>query len=141
MQELATIVGRSPRETKRFVNIYRLLKAALAPAESDVFVRDTAGPGSFHLPMLLLAVATGMPVTAGALLRSISTGKNPSGRLMAALKRAVKKGSDDEQMRLDLFLRQGGSQPWTNVNGDDLKRWAGRISQFSFEAPIAFDQQ
>lgn len=51
MKQLASIVGRSPRATKRFVNIYRLLKAALPPKELRAFETD-----EFRAAMLLLAM-------------------------------------------------------------------------------------
>ena len=35
---LSPLLGRSPRALKRFVNLYRLIKAGLTPTEHDVFV-------------------------------------------------------------------------------------------------------
>lgn len=45
---------RTPRSAKRFTNIYRLLKASVSRRELTAFQGESAVPGDFQLPMLLL---------------------------------------------------------------------------------------
>jgi hypothetical protein len=62
IDELALLLGRSPRALKRFVNLYRLIKAGLTPAEHNAFIRhshDALGP--FQAVLFLLAIDTGLP--------------------------------------------------------------------------------
>jgi len=67
MVELASVIGRSPRSVKRFVNCYRLLKSAL---DSDDLARASRD-GTFRTTMLLLGVVTGLPDIAPALLADL----------------------------------------------------------------------
>ncbi len=69
MVALASVIGRSPRAVKRFVNCYRLLKAALDPAELARAEHD----GTFRTTMLLLGMVTGLPEFAPALLADLRT--------------------------------------------------------------------
>ena|SRR2546425_351574 len=67
MVELAPVIGRSPRSVKRFVNCYRLLKAALDKEDLARVTRD----GTFRTIMLLLGLVTGLPDVAPALLADL----------------------------------------------------------------------
>jgi hypothetical protein len=59
---LAPLLGRSPRALKRFVNLYRLIKAGLTPAEHNAFVRHSRDVlGDFEAVLFLLAIDTGLP--------------------------------------------------------------------------------
>jgi hypothetical protein len=59
---LAPLLGRSPRALKRFVNLYRLIKAGLTPAEHSAFVRHSQDSlGGFQAVLFLLAIDTGLP--------------------------------------------------------------------------------
>jgi KAP family P-loop domain len=67
MIKLAPLIGRSPRSVKRFINCYRLLKAALDQDELAQVIRD----GTFRTTMLLLGLMTGLPDVAPALLTDL----------------------------------------------------------------------
>jgi len=43
MTELAPLLGRSPRALKRFINVYRLVKATLLPVEYSTFIGPEGG--------------------------------------------------------------------------------------------------
>jgi hypothetical protein len=59
---LSPLLGRSPRALKRFVNLYRLIKAGLTSAEHNAFVnQDESGSGDYQAVLFLLAVDTGLP--------------------------------------------------------------------------------
>lgn len=57
----------TPRSAKRFANIYRLLKASLSTESLPDFEGRPAVPGTFQLPMLLLALLVGKPKLAAKL--------------------------------------------------------------------------
>ncbi len=54
---LATLIGRSPRSVKRFINCYRLLKSTLPHEDLVRFEQES----NFRPAMLLLGMVTGMP--------------------------------------------------------------------------------
>jgi len=60
---------RTPRSVKRYVNIYRLLRAGLAsPEEVARFEGTQAQPGEYQLALLLLAAVTSFPNQAARFL-------------------------------------------------------------------------
>ncbi|RYE52696.1 MAG: hypothetical protein EOP48_15940, partial [Sphingobacteriales bacterium] len=72
--EYATVLFafiRSPRSTKRFANLYRILKAGVGSTEIDNFEGSRELPGDFQIPMVLLAIITGNPLIGTKDLRNI----------------------------------------------------------------------
>jgi hypothetical protein len=67
MKELHELIP-SPRAGKRFINIYRLLRASVEEHERTAFIGD-AGRGDYQSALLLLAILTGYPAEATELLR------------------------------------------------------------------------
>lgn len=61
MKALGPLIGKSPRATKRFVNLYRLVRARKRGAELQAFL-DGAGdaPARYPAVMLALAIETGL---------------------------------------------------------------------------------
>jgi hypothetical protein len=57
----------TPRATKRFSNTYRILKAPIPLGQLDAFEGTEHAPGTFQVPMLLLAILIGMPSEAAIL--------------------------------------------------------------------------
>ena len=60
----------SPRAGKRFINIYRLLRASVKEKERDAFVGSKEG-GSYQTAMLLLAILTAYPDQATEIFREL----------------------------------------------------------------------
>lgn len=71
MLTLSSGVGRSPRELKRFVNIYRLLKASLTDGERQAFEPDACGRGAYAPTLLALALLVGYPRLAAPLFDAL----------------------------------------------------------------------
>lgn len=61
MDQVAPLMPRTPRSVKRFVNIYRLYKAALATDALAHFLGTPEHPGNFRAVQVLLALVTGTP--------------------------------------------------------------------------------
>ena len=64
MDKVSPIMPRTPRAVKRFVNIYRLYKAALSPQALSHFLGTPANPGNYRAVQILLALVTGTPLFA-----------------------------------------------------------------------------
>ena len=64
MRDLAPLMPRTPRAVKRFVNIYRLYKAALSSSALRAFLGTREEPGQYRAVQILLALVTGAPAFA-----------------------------------------------------------------------------
>ena len=84
---LASIIGRSPRAVKRFVNCYRLVKATSQPEALARQSRD----GTFRATMLLLAIVSGLPEIAPKLLTAL-------------------RAEDADSVGLDAWVRDAGTR-------------------------------
>ena len=60
----------SPRAAKRFINIYRLLRASVPDEERQYFIGNEKG-GKHRAALLLLAILTGYPAQATEILRAL----------------------------------------------------------------------
>jgi hypothetical protein len=74
----------SPRATKRFVNVYRLLRALVSGLELAAFVRDD-GTGEYQVVQFLLAIQTGYPEQAMEIIGALID-RNPGQSWQAFLK-------------------------------------------------------
>ena len=124
MKWLAPLIGRSPRATKRYVNIYRLLKAAVPPGEQRAFAA-----GGFRVPMLLLAVATKSPGLAREL--AAATGRSAA-ELRGALVNLHPRLADETAEKIMKPLEQT-EDAWKEMAPADFAHWQRRVAQFSFE--------
>jgi hypothetical protein len=105
IEELAPLLGRSPRALKRFVNLYRLIKAGLTPAEHNAFIRHNQDEvGGFGAVLFLLAIDTGLPRVSRAVFDAFLSMKE----------------TDD----LSVLLGKVDKQPSANTaDWDTLKDW------------------
>src|SRR5262249_52683073 len=73
IENLAPILDPSPRALKRFVNVYRLLKASLSPDEQRGFTEgDAPLDAPYKKVLLLLAIANGLPSLSTTLFRRLA---------------------------------------------------------------------
>ena len=72
IERLVPLLDRSPRALKRFVNLYRLMKASLPPEEQDAFLEED-GPlaAPCKTVLLLLAIVNGLPAVSDVLLQAL----------------------------------------------------------------------
>jgi hypothetical protein len=74
--EIGSLVGKSPRAVKRFVNIYRILRARRRSVELARFLGASGRPPLFPTVMLLLAIDVGQtPESARSFRKFVSAGK------------------------------------------------------------------
>jgi len=74
MRKLTGVLGRSPRALKRFVNVYRLIKAGLEEHELQAFTRPRLPLSDYQVVLFLLAVDTGAPLAARLFFETIEAG-------------------------------------------------------------------
>lgn len=71
---------KTPRQTKRFINVYRLLRPQPDTREFEHFAGSVEKLG-YQAMLLLLAINTGYPAPAGRLLRLLAALPEPNGHL------------------------------------------------------------
>ena len=139
MSELAPVLGRSPRALKRFVNVYRLVKAGLSQAEYSHFLASDFGP--YQIVLLLLAIDTGTPLAVPAVYNALArqrqdTSTGDASWLVSALEIAANEpGSraNAERLRLRDWISARVDASYL-TNADHIARWAERIARYSFGA-------
>ncbi|MEM7246692.1 MAG: P-loop NTPase fold protein [Acidobacteriota bacterium] len=150
MVVLSPLLGRSPRALKRFINVYRLIKSRLDPAEVAVFLAERGTTTQFQCVMLLLAVVTGMPALSRrffSVLRQLEKDRverddhehrptlvtalggldvrGPAARDLATLRSWVREAERSSQSPEE-------DGPWGEVEVAVLAAEAGRVARFSF---------
>ncbi len=123
MNRIAPLLHRSPRAVKRFVNLYRLIKAGLSTVELDAFLNDGPIPQirSFEIVLFLLALTTNSPELMPDMLNAIQiTLTKKDGRRKANLRQLVDIGLAGSQQTEHDLLRS-----WMHgLKSDDLAAWA-----------------
>ena len=123
---------------KRFVNVYRLIRASLPQDEFNLFVTTDASSSRFRAPMVLLALTVGLPELANALIRSIETSDDSValGDLIKPLHgRDTRDPEEGERLRGFADSRQFAQ--WKNLRVSELSEWCDRVVQYSFAQPLA----
>jgi hypothetical protein len=145
MRELAPLLGRSPRALKRFVNVYRLVKAGLSPEQHRAFLAKENGLSDSRAVLFLLAVDTGAPRAAVELLRALrdprerSEGDPPTTltELVDAVEKAAKDSPDWRRVRAWLEPEPGAFRVADDVPA--LRRAAARVRRYSFHTGRAVE--
>lgn len=106
MDKVCPLMPRTPRAVKRFINIYRLYKAALSPLGLSNFLGTPERPGNYRGVQVLLALVTGSPQLAQEVFGEL---------------REYKSGSDKKLS--DLSSSIGAGKAW-ETTAEALKRFA-----------------
>jgi hypothetical protein len=135
---LAPLLGRSPRALKRFVNLYRLIKAGLTPAEHNAFVRQSPDAlGGFQAVLFLLAIDTGLPRVSRLVFDSILEMKESGEASVKQLLEEMDKYPSDKTADWKTLRDWLGS-----LNGPGkfdrgmalIAEWVPRVARYSFQA-------
>lgn len=142
----------SPRAGKRFINIYRLIRATVPDAELATFLGQAGGGGEHECALLLLAILTGRPAEACELLRElietqpVETWWTFVDKLKAARLAASRTESDASLARngdrtlppdrwVELFDRLERIRPYlADQPCSVFTKWAPRIARYSFQS-------
>ena len=135
-ESLHPFIG-SPRAVKRLVNVYRVLKAGVAPRSLRAFEGGAAQPGEFQVPLLLLALLVGNAMEAEgsfeALLQAATRAESVGGTVGQAVGETVDHFASSPDLAgamarlLDYVGRPGFPQ-----NPTLLRQWIPRVARFSF---------
>jgi hypothetical protein len=124
----------TPRAAKRFTNTYRILKAPIKPDKLFDFEGTEEYPGSFQVPMLLLAILIGAPAESAVLFpklqKTVVDGNNP----LVTLQKVSNLELTDEAFEK---LQEKIKPIITDLTFPDSAKvfayWIPRVSRFSFD--------
>jgi hypothetical protein len=143
--ELAPLLGRSPRALKRFVNVYRLVKAGLSEREERRFLNDSSSLCDYQAVLFLLAVDTGLPHIAQDFfdeLQSTPERKGLRALIDEHLGKVDSQGAE-EWSRLKKWLTQvdandeAARQVRLPEDAKSLAEWKNRVLRYSFRTEQA----
>jgi hypothetical protein len=138
MDQLAAIVGRSPRAVKRFVNVYRLIRAGISTSDYYAFVGTAAKPGDYQIVLLLLAIVIGEPTIAQSLFRYVD--EQPKGqslsefmtKMPATKAKAPRFKGSKEWSVIEAFIKDYSKREGARVTVEQLQVYQHRVGQYSF---------
>ena len=148
MLGLAGAVGRSPRRLKRFVNAYRIIKAACSPLDRKTFLVDEGARGEYRAAMALLAITTGAPGLANMVLSRLwhEAPDKPLDEFLTELAPLIDGEAWREECRCLLAALQhyadavavaaepGGPKGVLTIK--DLRGWSPDVARFTFRSGV-----
>ncbi|TQV74695.1 EVE domain-containing protein [Aliikangiella marina] len=126
-QQLGPIVGRSPRAVKRFINLYRILKASHRKARVVGFSEDN---GEFRVPLFLLAVICGSPKEAEELFRFFKD--QAKGERVSTVMAQCEKYSRLEGWTGLVSALKASKQATGHLSINAIKEWIPDVARFSY---------
>jgi hypothetical protein len=140
------LLGRSPRSVKRFVNLYRLIKAGLSPAVHEEFVRKPEGGLSdYEAVLFLLAVDVGVPRASRSVFEfltehQVEGSAHAKKAVQALLDRLEADAERDTPDTADYAVLRSWIAPRAESAGfnaesfDRLASWAPVVARYSFHS-------
>jgi KAP family P-loop domain/TIR domain/Clp amino terminal domain, pathogenicity island component len=127
MKELHELIP-SPRAGKRFINIYRLLRASVKDSERKKFIGSANG-GDYQAVQILLAILTGYPAEATEILQKLIEGKHPEtwGQFIEALKK------ETQAEPIALGERKAGKSRGSSRRTADTRPAAANIANITID--------
>lgn len=138
MKTLAPFVGRSPRRSKRFFNVYQLVRASLRPEEREGFLGNNGEALDYRVVMALLAIVTGAPILAPHFFEKVieqAAGKSHSINRLAtrvSKDRAFTSSSEWDRLNGTLKVLRGLGKDVDTF--EMLRHWTRRAMRYSFTA-------
>jgi KAP-like P-loop domain-containing protein/WD40 domain-containing protein len=124
--ELAPLLGRSPRALKRFLNIYRLLRTK---AYYEGFAEDRGPPSDYRIVAFLLAVITSHPANAYALFSELLDDRLPARSLVDIVTAAARANPALEPIRV--WLQLPANATWSSLV-QPMRDWTREVMRYSF---------
>jgi hypothetical protein len=132
MLQLAGAVGKSPRRLKRFVNTYRILKASLDKLQQETFVVKGGSQGEYRAAMVLLAIVTGAPRSALAMLEFLANCAESAA--LSEFEAHVKQSQDSTEAKYAQSALEAYRAAEAGATVKGLREWAPRVARFSFRS-------
>jgi len=141
METLGALLGQTPRAVKRFVNVYRLIKATASNRSTDFVSVDTEA--DFRSVLFLLGVVTGLTNISAMVFRALARGDADTiGALADTLHEASRpKGeptTDHEARvlsdvtRLGAWVKDPKADTWRRLRVPRLNTWVRQVARFSY---------
>jgi hypothetical protein len=127
--ELSEFGGSSPRRLKRFINLYRILKATVSESEEKEFLASSGEKGDYKLALVLLALLTGSPSLSSQLLRKL---QQPGATLAAVLKDLTADGGAEHRSARGAITHFQSEYPNAPTSAA-LNRWASVVARYNFQ--------
>lgn len=138
----------TPRAAKRFINIYRLIRATIPQKNLPAFVGDEQNPGEHRAVMVLLATLTGYPRQSPYVFKKLLS-LSPSFSWQAALTTFAPRHAPDTELpqyqnQVVPMMDAGEANQWrhlgkalSDITGlpdkiDPYARWIPTVARFSF---------
>ena len=146
MEQLAPLLGRSPRAVKRFINIYRLVKISLDDFEQTDFTKGETVE-DYQVVMFLLSILTGMPSISRQFFEAMTNNlandeaeikkpekidKNLSGLLTKLQDQTLSTTGRRDLDRLEQWVNDYGEGEWKLVPLETLAALAPQVGRYSF---------
>jgi hypothetical protein len=140
--ELTSLLGRSPRSLKRFVNTYRLIKAGLSEEELDSFLSKKSGLSDFQIVLFLIAVDTGIPSVSEKLfqsfqkisINSLEMADNSTLLDLNWLLANFKDNNSSDWLRVKSWLENNRSKLEDKQSLKRIGNWIRRVARYSFQS-------
>jgi hypothetical protein len=135
-KNLIGVVSISPRRTKRFANLYRVLKGSLSPVERRRLAYPTNPGEGFRSPLFLLALLTGAPKAASQLIAQLTTPSTDpaitaSSKPLQDILASIKPPPDEaEALKAATLLIK--DEPLEAHTLENLRYWASKACRFAF---------
>jgi len=146
MENLKPILGVSPRAVKRFVNVYRLVKASAMTASKD-FLSDRPD-ADYRVVLFLLAVVTGLPTISRRFFAAVvaSTDALSDTRTIADVTNGlgtepIGGAADERREKADLerlrhWVTTYDESGWKDMEVGRLAVWMPRVARFSYRIEV-----
>jgi hypothetical protein len=128
MDRVAPLMPRTPRSVKRFVNIYRLYKAALTPQALALFLGTQIRPGNFRAVQVLLALVTGTPRLAQRVYQELQRSQDGSAKRLSALGEL---GDGEEAWQTTLEALANFAHGDSDLPLDELRKVSPLVARYS----------
>jgi hypothetical protein len=133
MLALTPFVGNSPRRVKRFVNVYRVIKAGLPPAVHREFISNEAVEPGYRVAQAVQGLLTGAPSAAPLVLQHIL--RQPGGFPLKDLEPICATAQPKERRNLEGVLGVLAPEGFSEALLQALHRWAPLVMRYSFRYP------
>jgi KAP family P-loop domain len=136
MDEVAPLMPRTPRAIKRFVNIYRLYKAALSTPGLEKFVGSPEHPGNFRAVQVLLALVIGTPDFAKAVLKILDEVEESSTQRLSDIAQRLE-SSTDPTWQTTLAALATFATDDNNLTLDSLRDVSALVTRYSLHHMVS----
>lgn len=119
--EIGQLAGREPRTVKRFINVYRLIRARLTTAEREIFLGNRTEAEQYPVVAVLIAIETGLSSETVA-------------EFYSELKRltAADLSSIANKTIATAFAAASTHRGQRTITGEECLAWAGLVRRYSF---------